>query len=145
MGEAMTPSSLSAPAASHVVVVVVMAVSLVVLGACGGEAVRSKPSDPVFFGVCAARQAAAKNDLAGARRIFFDQVHQGVHQMAAALGTNHRAAAGRLLEAKQAVESDFQASSDHLGADLDVLLEAVSDGVAATGADRPASCKVDKT
>ena len=75
-------------------------------------------------GLCRARQEAGA-DVNAARTTFYDRSHEPLHAIAGALEPLDRPLAGRLLEAKQAVEADLAnpARAPSLTADIDRLLE----------------------
>lgn len=95
---------------------------------------------PVRSALCGARSAAARGEMAEARRLFVDHAHQGLHELAATAGDTDRAAAARLLEAKEAVERDFATASAELVGDLDGLMSTMSKAIAVTGQAKPAPC-----
>lgn len=77
-------------------------------------------------GLCEAR-AVASTEPDEATRFFRDEAHVDLHALAAQVGEEDRAAAAALLEAKQAVEADLDASEVNgqtLVQELDELLEA---------------------
>lgn len=137
---ASTPMKLFFPALS------VLTAAAVAIPACGGDP--PPPDDTsgdgqasLAAGLCAAAAAARSGDQQAARRLFFDRAHQPIHQLAAATSEVDRAAAAKLLEAKQAVEDDLNdpgaaGLADHLAA------LAAAAAVAADGDDgtRPAAC-----
>ncbi len=84
-----------------------------------------------FVGLCLAR-ASAPIDVNTARSTFYDRSHDALHSLASDLASVDRALAARLLEAKQAVESDFGAepAPPSLGPDLDRLLEVTGQALA---------------
>ena len=90
-------------------------------------------------GLCDTSARAA--DVATARRTFYDGPHQPLHELAAATSRVDRPAAARLLEAKEAVETDLNGTGQALGADLDRLLEATRRAISAVGEPEPAPCK----
>ena len=55
---------------------------------------------------------------------FFDRVHQPLHELAAEVAASDRAAAARLLEAKEAVEHDLAGEPSVLRAGWTGLVEA---------------------
>lgn len=57
--------------------------------------------------VCAAAAGAVSGDIASARARFLDSAHEAMHDLARAVEVPDRSSAARLLEAKQAVESDL--------------------------------------
>ena len=111
-----------------------------IAGACGGD--DGGPRDPnrlsgryasLHTELCTAADQASANDLAGARRTF-DDVHVGLHDLAAAAEAEDRATAARLLEAKQRVELRLDATT------LGDLVPAVAAAVRVTGGTAPDSC-----
>ncbi|HEX2064101.1 MAG TPA: hypothetical protein VHE80_06740, partial [Acidimicrobiales bacterium] len=64
-----------------------------------------------YAGLCTARSAARSGEVASAGNAFSDRAHQPLHELAARAAERDRAAAGRLLEAKQAVEGDLAQGS----------------------------------
>lgn len=80
--------------------------------------------DDAVKGLCQAREEAG-GDVNGARTTFYDRSHEPLHVVARALEPVDRPLAGRLLEAKEAVEADLASPSraPALSADLDRLLE----------------------
>lgn len=82
-------------------------------------------------GLCKATAVAASQP-AEAERIFRDEVHVPLHELAAEVGVGDRAVAARLLEAKNSVESDLEArpiEADALEDDLSELLDATIAGL----------------
>jgi|SRR5581483_2841355 len=80
-----------------------------VVVALAGQTVPTAKLQAIAAGVCdAARQAPA--DAGAARRTFFGTSHDGIHLIARGLEDKDRAAAATLLETKQKVEADFNAS-----------------------------------
>jgi len=117
---------------------------LVMATACGANgkttsAARPAPYAGLYRGLCAARANAARPTAA--RRAFFDRAHQSIHELAAAVAASDRATAGRLLEAKQAVERDLAGDATGLGVDLDRLLAAASRAIVVTGEPSPQPCQ----
>ena len=77
--------------------------------ALAGQTVATAKLQTIAAGVCdAARQAPA--DVNAARQTFFGTSHDGIHLIARGLEDKDRAAAATLLEAKQKVEADFNAT-----------------------------------
>jgi len=94
------------------------------------------PYAPVLPGLCDSSAAAGRGDVASAERIFTDTVHGPLHDIAREAGAVDRAAAARLLEAKQAVEHDFQRSQQDsavLGPDLARLSSTTRAALVLTG------------
>lgn len=114
-------------------------------GACGTDddatsaAPPARPYDSLYQGLCVARARASHP--AAARTAFFDRAHQPLHGLAAAAARDDRAAAARLLEAKQVVERDLAGDASGLAGDLDRLLDATGRAVVATGRPPPRPCQ----
>ena len=87
--------------------------------------------DDAVEGLCQAREEAG-GDVNPARTTFYDRSHDPLHAIAGALEPVDRPLAGRLLEAKQAVEADLAspARAASLTADLDRLLEVTREALA---------------
>ena len=78
----------------------------------------------VVDALCEAKDEAQR-DPDAARTIFFDRAHGPLHEIAAAAEEVHRSSAGRVLEAKQAVEADLEAmAAPELASDLARLIAA---------------------
>lgn len=124
---------------------IVGAVLLVTAAGCagtgdGGSAVsRDDRYVRLYQGLCQALAQASQPDAA--REIFFDRVHQPLHQLAADATDADRAVAAKLLEAKQAVERDLADAPQLLPGDLDRLAEATRWAIAATGGTTPVPCQ----
>ncbi len=116
---------------------------LLALAACGGRSDGGPGGDGTYRlmgeGLCQSTARAEEGDWAGARRAFFDSAHTPIHQLAAAAAEFDRAAAARLLEAKQAVEQDLADRTPALVADLGALAAAASDALRAVG-ESPFGC-----
>lgn len=84
-------------------------------------------------GLC--RTADVADDPTAARKVFYDTVHQPLHQLADDTAAEDRAAAAALLEAKQRVEAALDASDPSLAAAVDDLVDATSRALATL--DRP--------
>lgn len=92
-------------------------------------------------GLC--RTAAVADDLAAARSVFYDTVHQPLHQLADDAAAEDRRAAAALLEAKQRVESALDTADPLLPAAVDELVDAT--GNALDTLDRPGpDCETDR-
>lgn len=129
----------------------VLAAALVTLTACGGSAeeilepVREADAIPLQIahqGVCNARTLAEAGDLWGAANEFATKTHAFLHEFADRLSATDRAAAARLLEAKEAVEAQLNSpdSADPaltMGA-LSGLQAALADAAEVEGFPRPA-------
>lgn len=118
---------------------------VLVAGACGTDddatsaATPARPYDSLYQGLCVARARASQP--AAARTAFFDSAHQPIHELAAAAARDDRAAAARLLEAKQVVERDLAGDASGLAGDLDRLLDATGRAIVATGRPPPRPCQ----
>ena len=113
-----------------------------VLGACGGGGGTKAAGEPtkatgrwgqVHTNICAAAAASAKGDRKTAKQDF-DDIHAALHELAAAVERENRAAAARLLEAKQRVESQGTTQ------DLEDLSVTVAEGIRITGGTAPKHC-----
>ncbi len=94
----------------------------------------------VHEGVCAALRAARAGDHAGAQREFGD-AHGGLHELATAVEETDRAAAARLLEAKQRAEAALRAPSPSPPVpELEAVAAAVARAIEADGGEPPRSC-----
>ncbi len=107
----------------------------------------AKPGDSGSFvtardGVCAAAGQVRQHDVSGARVVFFDRVHQPLHGLATLSARSDRAAAARLLEAKQQVESGFDDGAPSLAQDLDALAGATRSAIVASGLPDPGPCPI---
>jgi cytosine/adenosine deaminase-related metal-dependent hydrolase len=117
----------------------------VVLGAgCGGQGPGSVTADRAAVlreaaaALCTAKRQAA-GDPAAARRSFYDRAHDRLHELARLAERTDRAAAARLLEAKQRVEHDLDGPSPpaRLAGDLDRLLATTNAALAASSISPP--------
>ena len=112
------------------------------LGACGGGGGDQAGGEPakatgrwgqVHTNLCAAAAASAKGDRKAAEQDF-DDIHAALHELAAAVERENRAAAARLLEAKQRVETRGSTQ------DLEDLAVTVAEGIRVTGGTAPKRC-----
>lgn len=97
-------------------------------------------TDPTIVQLCAVLNAASAGEIDVARSTFD---HGPLHTLAATVTDIDRSVAARLLEAKEAVESDLAEpvpDGTALVTDLESLLSATADAIVATGAPRPATC-----
>lgn len=98
----------------------IVAVGIVVLAAsCTGSeekraptAAQSRGPQAAVEGLCEAETLAAGGLQSEARRVFQNQSHAYLHELAAQLEQRDRVLAGQLLEAKQEVEVALQGGSD---------------------------------
>jgi hypothetical protein len=122
----------------------VVLVLLLLVPACGEEPATGR-GDPAAQlqaasqGICDAQVLAAEGDVAGARTVFEEEVHDYLHQLGARLREADRAAAGRLLEVKQRLEDALRMQVDpaSLTALLGELQRALIDGAEAAGLPQP--------
>jgi hypothetical protein len=86
-------------------------------------------------GLCEAETLASGGLVGEARRVFQDQSHAYLHELAAQLQERDRALAAQLLEAKQRVESGLQggANPEILASQIGGLRAVVESAVAAVG------------
>ena len=108
-------------------------------GGASSTTTRPSPYGPVYQWLCQTRAQAAQP--VAARDTFLDLIHQPLHELAADAARTDRAAAARLLEAKQALERDLAGDTSALRADLDRLLDATRRAAAAAGRPAPDPCK----
>ena len=98
--------------------------------AVDGEEFSESELQDAVVGLCSARESAP-DDVADAEAAFLDRAHRPLHVLAAAVEDDDRELAGRLLVAKQIVESEFNGDRDpqeleqDLGELLDVTVEAL--------------------
>ncbi len=124
---------------------IVAVVLLVVAAGCAGNgdggstASNDDPYAELYQNLCQARAQARQPEAA--REIFFDRVHQPLHELATETAGADRAAAAKLLEAKQAVERDLAHDPEALRGDLDRLAEATRRAIPATGRATPDPCQ----
>jgi hypothetical protein len=126
---------------SHVGTIRLMAVAVLLAGACTGAS-RGSTSAPAeliaaLHGLCRAEDLAQAGDILGARTTFEDRAHAYLHELAADAEGEARMEVGRLLEAKNRVESAFRTGSDEkageVAARLQTLEAATRDVAAAMG------------
>ena len=100
--------------------------------AAGSEQVPVSRLQDAATALCTARDQA-KADVKQASTTFYDRSHDALHTLARALDPVDRAAAARLLEDKERVETDFRrnASGSELAASLDALARSTRRGLAA--------------
>ena len=115
---------------------------LLVVAGCG-----SGVDDPYLAagtGLCEAAMKAEGGDAAGAGTVFYDTVHQPLHDLAAEVSEVDRAVPARLLEAKEAVESALDTAQPDPADAWQTLLAATDEALVATGHDR-LSCAMSGT
>jgi len=91
--------------------------------------------------LCQSADAARQGDARRARVVFFDRVHDPLHELAAAAQERDRGAAARLLEAKERVETGLEDAAPTLAEDLDTLALATGRAMAAAGTTDPGPCR----
>jgi hypothetical protein len=98
----------------------------------GDASPSAAPLTDAAAALCTAKSQAATDPLA-ARRMFYDRAHDHLHELARQAQGADRAAAARLLEAKQRVEHDLDAGATprRLVGDLDQLLAATDTALTA--------------
>lgn len=134
-------------AARWLVIAAVMVAAVMVAARCTDSSAGRGPSeyDTAYRGLCRAASEARQDKLDDARRTFLDQSHGPLHQLAAAVQTNDRAVAGRLLEAKHTVEAELQRPTANALADkLTRLAAYTATAVSAAGEDRPEPCPTEE-
>jgi hypothetical protein len=117
-------------------------IALLFLAGCG-----SGGDDPYLAagsGLCEAAMKAEIGDAAGAETVFYDTVHQPLHDLAAEVSEANRAVAARLLEAKEAVESALDTGQPDTADAWQTLVVATDEALVATGHDR-LSCAMSGT
>jgi hypothetical protein len=143
-----------------------LAVSLLVLAGCDGKvaapAGQPTPSTPSMSvgskgeradtgpatlvaaveGLCQVLRDADRG-VPLARAVFYDRSHDGLHDLAATVATKDRVAAARLLEAKSAVERDYDNRKrwPRLEADLTRLRASAVAALIAIGLEPPACAR----
>jgi hypothetical protein len=97
------------------------------------------PLSDAAAALCSAKRQAAADPLA-ARRVFYEGAHDHLHDLARQVQQVDRPIAARLLEAKQRVEHDLDASAtpQRLAGDLDRLLAATHAALTAISIPAPA-------
>ena len=126
------------------VAVLAVATAIAVLSASDSDDAATAPvtsADRIAEGLCASVRAAEGGDLRGAHGIFLNRVHTGLHEIAAAVEREHRVAAARLLERKNAVEVSLPGRSPTAAGDLRQLFEATADGLSLLDEDAAPTCQ----
>ncbi|HEX9717414.1 MAG TPA: hypothetical protein VGA93_05665 [Actinomycetota bacterium] len=105
-------------------------------GALG--AVSQEAADRAISGLCLMRTTLAK-DRDAANRVFYNRSHEELHVIAAATQDEDPAVAGRLLRAKERVESDLRPERLPGGfvRDLDALIAATREALGTIGLEAP--------
>ena len=91
-------------------------------------------ADQVIDGLCE-MSGEIRADVVSGRTVFYDRVHERLHAVAAEAQAVDAAAAGCLLEAKQLVEADLEATGAPAGYEehVDNLLVVTQDAVVLIG------------
>ena len=122
--------------------VAVAAAAVLLEGCAGGDPAPTSTPRPTGHslegladGVCGVALQARAGQRAAAREQFVGRVHEDLHQLADELSEIDRAAAARVLEAKQRVEDDLDRPADppDLGGDADELVAATGEGLRRLG------------
>lgn len=128
-------------AASAAVVVAIVAVVIIFTRSDDDSSLTAtSPAARAHAGVCTAMALARDGDREGARRTFFDESHEPLHELAAAAAERDRGAAARLLEAKEKVESDLTGGSASLADDLGRLATRTATAITTAGDAAPEPC-----
>ena len=126
--------------------VAALVAAVLALACCGGDDSSPSPATAAststtassgrvyaeaYLGLCAAR-AVVGTDVNSARSTFYDRSHDALHSIARDLEARDRPLAARLLEAKEAVESDLRPdrAPPSLGPGLDRLVEVTGEALA---------------
>ncbi len=111
-------------------VVLVLAgwLALSVTGGNGTDAPTDGTGPSPLSGVCGALVAARSGDIEDARAVFFDDAHDGLHDLATRTAEVDRAATAELLRAKERIEALMESSS---APDLQTALADLADATAA--------------
>jgi hypothetical protein len=129
----------------HVGTIGLMAVAVLLAGACAGpnRGSISAPAELIaaLDGLCRAEDLARAGDLLGARTTFEDRAHAYLHELAADAESEARTEVARLLEAKNRVESAFRTVGEEdageVAARLATLEAATRSVAAAVGTPAP--------
>jgi hypothetical protein len=125
---------------ASIAVVAAVVIALVLSRSTDDSAGPVTPVGRAHAGVCTAAALARNGDAEGAKRTFFDESHQPLHDLATAAAERDRGAAARLLEAKEKVESDLTAGSGPLADDLEELAVRTAAAATAAGERAPEPC-----
>ena len=125
----------------------VLAIGALIAGCSNDDAptptVTATGTDSGFLQLCGVLNAAEAGELDVARTTFD---HGPLHALADEAIAIDRGVAARLLEAKEAVESDFATGAPEpaeLVADLEALADATAAALVATGAPVPPTCDLE--
>ncbi len=115
--------------------VLLLSLLLAACGASSATAAGDGGPPALLYSLCAAEALVADGDVAAADRRFLNDAHEPLHELADELTETDRAAAARLLQAKEAVEAGLadEPPPDDLRARFDALLTAARDGLAVDG------------
>ena len=96
---------------------------------------------PVLIqGLCQARSAAEAGQNKDAYNFFYARSHFGLHVLVADVVTRDRPLAGRIQQAKAAVEQDLATFSPKVATDLEPLIAVAAEGLSRVGAKAPIQC-----
>lgn len=118
---------------------------LVAVSSCSSSnspsrSVSSVEMESMFTALCDAVAQVRAGAVREARATFDDRAHESLHNVAAVVQDSDRAAAARLLEAKQVVEAKFAQLDPSIGPDLVELAARAGDAVSAAGGVRGKPC-----
>ncbi len=111
---------------------------------CGDGGTADDPYSPAAAGLCEATAETQAGNGDEARRLFYDIVHQPLHDLAAEIAQVDRTLAARLLEAKESVEFALDNDRAALAESFQVLVGAADAAMAATG-HNPVPCLATST
>lgn len=122
--------------------------ALVTAGCSADGAAETEPTASGSLGIVTSAEARETiaalcelqdtTDPTRAEALFLDRVHEGLHAIAAAVQEVDRAAAGRLLEAKERVESEVGSVPESFSSDARELTGATREGLRRVGLPAPA-------
>lgn len=108
----------------------ILAAFVLTATACAADNESSSPEDPFATAATGLCDAAGRADNPEeARRVFFDTVHQPLHELADDTATRDRTIAADLLQAKQAVEVALEDTASALPEILDRLVAATDEAL----------------
>jgi hypothetical protein len=113
-------------------------------GGDSSSAADAESWNDVVAGLCDAAVVADDGATQDARRVFYDESHDGLHRLAAQVTETDRSAAARLLEAKIRVEEGLDDAAASLGRDLVVLAETTRDAIGVVEETVPPACRTEE-
>ncbi len=108
----------------------VLALSIV---SCNGGSFPDDPYSRAAAGLCDASAEVKEGNVDQARLAFYDASHRPLHDLATEVAGVDRGLAGRMLEAKESVESALDNPTTGLSESFEDLLRAVDNALTATG------------